>query len=113
MEITPEMDAAQDLELFGPVWSVLTYQTIEEAIHLANNTMYGLSSGVIGKDMPTMLKVAKALQAGTCVVGGSGAYRTSDQPFGGYKMSGLGREGGKYTLEELSQVKCIVLKTSV
>lgn len=113
MEITPEMDAAQDLELFGPVWSVLPYQTVDEAIRLANNTMYGLSSGVIGKDMSVMLKVAKAMQAGTCVVGGSGAYRTSDQPFGGYKMSGLGREGGKYTLEELSQIKCIVLKSTV
>lgn len=112
MEICPEMDAAQDLELFGPVWSILPYQTVEEAIELANHTMYGLSSGVLGKDMSTMLRVAKALQAGTCVVGGSGAYRTSDQPFGGYKMSGLGREGGRYTLEELSQVKCIVLKTS-
>lgn len=111
MEITPAMDAARDLELFGPVWSVLPYRTVEEAVELANQTMYGLSSGVIGRDYPTMLRVARSLQAGTCVVGGSGAYRTSDQPFGGYKMSGLGREGGRYTLEELSQLKCIVLKT--
>lgn len=111
MEIPPEADAARDLELFGPVWSVLTYQTVEEAIELANRTMYGLSSGVLGKDLPTMLRTARALQAGTCVIGGSGAYRTCDQPFGGYKMSGLGREGGRYSLEELSQIKCIVLRT--
>ena len=80
-------------------------------MELANRSMYGLSSGVLGKDMPTMMRVARSLRAGTCVVGGSGAYRTCDQPFGGYKMSGLGREGGRYTLEELSQVKCIVLKS--
>lgn len=110
MELTPEADAARDLELFGPVWSVLAYQTVDEAVKLANRTMYGLSSGVLGKDMSVMLKVARSLQAGSCVIGGSGAYRTNDQPFGGYKMSGLGREGGRYTLEELSQVKCIVLK---
>lgn len=112
MEITPTMDVAQDLELFGPVWSVLPYHAVEEAIDLANHTMYGLSAGVMGGSMAEMLQVALELQAGSCVVGGSGAYRTSDQPFGGYKMSGLGREGGRYTLEELSQVKCIVLKTN-
>lgn len=112
MELPPEADAARDLELFGPVWSVLPYDTVEEAIALANQTMYGLSSGVIGKDFAQMLHVARSVQAGTCVIGGSGAYRTSDQPFGGYKMSGLGREGGRYTLEELSQLKTIVLKTA-
>lgn len=111
MELTAEADAARDLELFGPVWSMLVYQTVDEAVELANRSMYGLSSGVLGKDMPTMMRVARSLRAGTCVVGGSGAYRTCDQPFGGYKMSGLGREGGRYTLEELSQVKCIVLKS--
>jgi succinate-semialdehyde dehydrogenase/glutarate-semialdehyde dehydrogenase len=110
MEITPECDAAQDLELFGPVWSILSFETIEEAIRLANNTMYGLSAGVIGKDIKTMMKVAHTVKAGACVINGSGAYRSSDQPFGGYKMSGLGREGGRYTLEELSQVKTIILK---
>jgi succinate-semialdehyde dehydrogenase/glutarate-semialdehyde dehydrogenase len=112
LDLPPDADAAQDLELFGPVWSILTYHTAEEAVALANHTHYGLSSGVIGGDMPAMLHAALALEAGTCVVGGSGAYRTSDQPFGGYKMSGIGREGGRYTLEELSQVKTIVLKVS-
>jgi succinate-semialdehyde dehydrogenase/glutarate-semialdehyde dehydrogenase len=110
MEITPECDAAQDLELFGPVWSILAFETVEDAIRLVNNTMYGLSAGVIGKDIKIMMRVAHEVKAGACVINGSGAYRSSDQPFGGYKMSGLGREGGKYTLEELSQVKTIILK---
>lgn len=111
LKIHKDVAAAKDLELFGPVWSILTYKTVDEAIELANNTQYGLSSGVIGKDYSQMLYVARNIEAGGCVVGGSGAYRTSDQPFGGYKMSGIGREGGRFTLEELSQIKCIVIKT--
>ena len=110
IEITPDADVATNLELFGPVWSIIGYDTVEQALEIANNTIYGLSSGVIGKDLKTMMRVAASLKAGCCVVNGSGAYRSSDQPFGGYKMSGLGREGGRYTLEELSQVKTIVLK---
>jgi succinate-semialdehyde dehydrogenase/glutarate-semialdehyde dehydrogenase len=110
MEITVDCDAAKDLELFGPVWSILGFDSTEEAIRIANGTMYGLSAGVIGKDLKMMMKVAHSVKAGGCVVNGSGAYRSSDQPFGGYKMSGLGREGGRTTLEEMSQVKTIVLK---
>lgn len=110
MEITPKVDAAHDLEIFGPVWSILCYETVDEAVKFANDTMYGLSAGVIGNDMRTMLDVACKLQAGGCVVNGPGAFRSSDQPFGGYKKSGLGREGGMYTLEEMSQVKTIILK---
>lgn len=60
--------------------------------------------------MRSMLAVAAQLQAGGCVVNGAGAFRSSDQPFGGYKHSGIGREGGRYTLEEMSQVKTIILK---
>jgi succinate-semialdehyde dehydrogenase/glutarate-semialdehyde dehydrogenase len=110
MEIPPSCDVAKNTELFGPVWSILGFDTIEEAVKIANNTIYGLSAGVIGKDIKAMMRVASGIKAGSCVINGSGAFRSSDQPFGGYKMSGLGREGGKYTLEELTQVKTIVLK---
>ena len=110
LEVSSEVDAAHNLELFGPVWSILSYETVDEAVRLANDTVYGLSAGVIGKDMRSMLAVAAQLQAGGCVVNGAGAFRSSDQPFGGYKHSGIGREGGRYTLEEMSQVKTIILK---
>lgn len=110
LEVSSEVDAAHNLELFGPVWSILPYETVDEAVRLANDTVYGLSAGVIGKDMRSMLAVAAQLQAGGCVVNGAGAFRSSDQPFGGYKHSGIGREGGRYTLEEMSQVKTIILK---
>ena len=58
------------------------------------------------------MKVAKGIQAGACIVNGSSLYRSTDEPFGGYKKSGLGKEGGKYTLEEMTRIKTIVLKKS-
>ncbi len=105
-------DAAHDLEIFGPVWTILTYDTLDEAIALANDTIYGLNSGVIGKDMKDLLKIAKAMQAGTCVINGTGNYVRPYSPFGGYKRSGIGRQDAMDSLEEFSQVKTIVFKES-
>lgn len=112
MEATREMDAAQDMEIFGPIFTVIGYDTTDEAIEISNNSKYGLSSGVLGKDLFALMKVAKGMQAGACVINGSSLYRCKDEPFGGYKKSGLGKEGGKYTLEEMSQIKTIVFKKS-
>ena len=110
LDLPADADAARDLELFGPVWSVIGFDALDEAISIANASAYGLSSGVIGHDFHEMLFVARRIQAGACVIGDSGAYRPFDQPFGGYGISGIGREGGIYTLEEMSQLKTIVLK---
>lgn len=110
LEVRPEHDIAQNTEVFGPVWSVIGFDDVDEAIDIANNTKYGLSSGVIGKDIQQMLYVAKSVQAGACILNGSGNYGSLDQPFGGYKQSGLGREGGKYSLEAMSQLKTLIFK---
>lgn len=112
LEASKNMDVAQDMEIFGPVFTIIGYDTTDEAIEIANNSQYGLSSGVLGNDLHELMKVARRMQAGACVVNGASLYRSMDEPFGGYKKSGLGREGGKYTLEEMSQVKAIVLKKS-
>ncbi len=109
-EVQPHMDIARDLEIFGPVWPIIGFDTIEEAIAIANGSSYGLSSGVITCDTGKALRIARAMQAGCCVINGSGLYRSADQPFGGYKMSGLGREGGRFTLQEMSQLKTLVFK---
>lgn len=111
LEVAPDSDIARDTEVFGPVWSIIGFDTVDEAIEIANNTKYGLSSGVFGTDMKNVMKVVRSVKAGGCVVNGSGAYRSSDQAFGGYKMSGLGREGGRSSLEEMSQVKTIVFRS--
>lgn len=110
IDVTPEMDIASDLEIFGPVFPLIPFDTEEEAIRIANNSSYGLSSGLMTQDMNRAFRVGSKLKAGGAVVNGSGGYRHLDQPFGGYKQSGLGREGISISLEEFSHIKVYVVK---
>lgn len=110
IDTPPTADIARDEEIFGPVWTVIGFDTVDEAIAIANDSKYGLSSGVSGKDVRVLMQVAKAMQAGDCVINGSACYRSVDMPFGGFKKSGLGRAGGKFSLEEMSQLKTIIFK---
>ena len=105
------MDIARDMEVFGPVFPIIGFDTFDEAMAIANNTSYGLSSGVMTENIATAMKAARAIQAGTCVINGTGDYRTSYHGFGGYKMSGVGREGALHTLEEFSEIKTVVLRS--
>jgi succinate-semialdehyde dehydrogenase/glutarate-semialdehyde dehydrogenase len=109
-DVTPDMDIAKDMEVFGPVIPIIGFDTLEEAVKIANNTIFGLSGAVMTGDMKKAFRVAKSLQCGTVVVNGSGNYRSMHQHFGGHKMSGLGSEGINYTLEEFTQKKTIALK---
>jgi acyl-CoA reductase-like NAD-dependent aldehyde dehydrogenase len=101
--VTQDMTIAQE-EIFGPVLSIIPYDTEEEAIEIANDTVYGLAAGVSGSDERAR-RVARRLRAGQVRVnkarGGAGA------PFGGYKQSGNGREHGEYGLEEFLEVKAV------
>lgn len=110
IKATPDIDIARDVEVFGPVWTCLPFDTMEEALAIANNTRYGLSSGVMTSSMETALKVANGIEAGACIINGTGNYRLAHQPFGGYKYSGIGREGAVITLEEMTQQKMISFK---
>lgn len=110
VNVTPEMDIASDLEIFGPVFPLIPFDTEEEAVRIANNSIYGLSSGLMTRDMNRAFRVGSKLKAGGAVVNGSGGYRHLDQPFGGYKQSGLGREGISISLEEFSHIKVYVVK---
>ena len=108
--VTLGMDVARDMEIFGPVFPIITFKTDEEAIRIANATSYGLQGGVMGRSMNRAMYVASKLQCGGVVINSSGNYRHLQQPFGGYKMSGLGREGTCVTLEEMTQQKGYILK---
>jgi len=108
--VNKEMDVAKDMEIFGPVFPIIGFDTVEEAIEIANQSCYGLSSGVLTKSMDIAMKVANEIEAGTCVIGGSGNYRSAHMPFGGCKMTGIGREGVTVTLSEYTQVKNVALK---
>ena len=109
-DVTPEMDIASNMEVFGPVFPLIPFDTEEQAIAYANNSVYGLSSGLMTADMNRAFRVGSKLQAGAAVVNGSGGYRHLDQPFGGYKQSGIGREGISISLEEFSYIKVFVMK---
>jgi len=104
VDVVPEMTIAQE-EIFGPVISVLTYDTEEEAVAIANGTIYGLAGGVWSADPDRALRVARRIRAGQVDV--NGARFNPRAPFGGYKQSGVGREFGVHGLEEFLQVKAI------
>ena len=109
-DVPKDSDVATDEEIFGPVFPVIGFETLEEAIAIANNSCYGLSAGILTKDMKKAMAFALAVDSGACVVGGNGNYRLTQQPFNGHKMSGFGSEGTMYTLHEMVKVKTIVLK---
>ncbi|WP_298718438.1 aldehyde dehydrogenase family protein [uncultured Oceanisphaera sp.] len=104
-DVTQEMSIARE-EIFGPVLCMLAYDNIEQAIEMANDSVYGLSSGVYAKDKVSALKIARRLQAGQCYIQGS--YFNMNAPFGGYKQSGNGREWGKEALHEYVETKAII-----
>ena len=108
--VTRDMEVAKDMEIFGPVISVIGFDTVEEAIEIANQSSYGLCGSVITADYSLGMKVADRLECGGAVVNGASFYRSFEMPFGGWKHSGIGNEGVATTLAEMSRLKTIVLK---
>jgi aldehyde dehydrogenase (NAD+) len=93
-------------EIFGPVLVVLTHEGDDDAVRIANNSIYGLSGAVISSSADHARQVANRLRTGTVSVNG-GVYYGADVPFGGYKQSGVGREMGVAGFEEYLEVKSI------
>lgn len=105
-DVNNKMTIAQE-EIFGPVIVMIPYDTIDEAIDIANDSKYGLSSGVWAGDREQALKIARRIRAGQCYVnGGDFNY---DAPLGGYKQSGNGREWGDFGIHEFYEIKSIQL----
>jgi acyl-CoA reductase-like NAD-dependent aldehyde dehydrogenase len=104
--VDPQMTIAQE-EIFGPVLSILTYKDEDDAVRIANGTVYGLAAAVWSKDAARAQRVARRLRAGQVDVNG-GAFNI-EAPFGGFKQSGHGREFGRYGLEEFLEVKSLQL----
>lgn len=102
--VTNDMTIARE-EIFGPVLVVIPYEDEDDAIRIANDTPYGLAAYVQGSDERAR-KVARRLRAGNVHI--NGAFGGMGTPFGGYKQSGLGREGGKFGLEEFLEVKAAI-----
>jgi acyl-CoA reductase-like NAD-dependent aldehyde dehydrogenase len=109
-DVPPSAGVARDDEVFGPVFTLVTVDDDEQAVRVANASMYGLMGSVFSADVARALAVADRLETGGVVVNGTGNYRPPFIPFGGVKMSGYGREGLGYTLEEMSQLRFTVIR---
>lgn len=92
-------------EIFGPVLTMIPFDTEEEAVEIANDTPYGLAAYVQSGNVERIKRVSKQLRAGMVRI--NGASHAADAPFGGYKQSGIGREGGHWGLEDFLEVKAI------
>lgn len=106
--VTDNMRIAKE-EIFGPVQSILKFDTMEEVIERANKTMYGLAAGVLTNNIEKAIIFAKSVEAGSVWVNTYDAI-TPQTPFGGYKMSGIGRELGEEGLKEYLETKTISIK---
>ena len=103
-DVKPGMTIERE-EIFGPVLSIIPYETEDEAIRIANDTVYGLSGGVWSRDLARAERVARRMRTGMVDING-GAFNPT-QPFGGYKQSGNGRELGAHGLAEFTEIKSI------
>ena len=108
--VTPDMEVAKDMEIFGPVISVIGFDDLEEAVKIANSSSYGLSGSIITKDISKAIKVSEKMECGGFVINGASFFRSFEQPFGGWKYSGIGNEGIMTTLKEMSRMKTVILK---
>jgi len=93
-------------EIFGPVLSIITYKTEEEAVRIANDTIYGLQAYISTPDLAKANRVAAQLQAGTIYI--NGLHDQGNAPFGGFKQSGIGREFGTFGLREYLEPKTVM-----
>ncbi|XP_068954555.1 retinaldehyde dehydrogenase 3 isoform X2 [Petaurus breviceps papuanus] len=107
-EVTDNMRIAKE-EIFGPVQPIMKFKNIEEVIRRANNIEYGLTAAVFTKNLDKALKLASALESGTVWINCYNALY-AQAPFGGFKMSGNGRELGEYALAEYTEVKTVTIK---
>lgn len=106
--VAPDMDLVEN-ETFGPVAPIIRVKNIDEAIEVANDTEYGLQAGVFTADYASAMMCAQEIEAGTVFINKQSTFRTDNMPFGGFKNSGIGKEGIKYAVDEMTKTKLIGL----
>jgi acyl-CoA reductase-like NAD-dependent aldehyde dehydrogenase len=107
--VTPAMTVYAE-ESFGPVVTVVRVRGVEEAVRVANDTEYGLSAAVFGRDVRRALEVARRIQAGICHVNGPTVGDEAQMPFGGMKASGHGRFGGRAAIAEFTDLRWLTIE---
>ena len=105
---TPDMRVCRE-ELFGPAVSEMSVSSIDEAIRLANDTEFGLSAGLFTKDIDAAMRFAREVDSGNIHINWGPLWRTDAMPYGGMKGSGMGKEGPKYAIEEMTEMKSVVI----
>jgi len=108
-KVTPGMKVF-DKEVFGPLVAVTTYDTFEEAIKLLNSSKYAINAGVYTSDLAKAMKAAREIRAGAVLINDVPSFRVDHMPYGGVKESGLGREGVRYAIEEMTELKLVIFK---
>ena len=107
-DVTPAMKVIS-AEVFAPVFSIIPYDTIEDAVRAVNDTRYGLQAGVFTRSIAIANYCAEHLEVGGVIIGDGATFRMDNMPYGGVKDSGIGREGPAYAIRELTEEKLIVL----
>ncbi len=107
-DVKPEMKVSRS-ELFGPAVALTPAQTIDEAIAMANDTNYGLSAGVFTQNLDWAMRFAKEVDSGNIHINWGPQWRVDLMPYGGLKESGFGKEGPKYAVQEMTELKMIVM----
>ncbi|MGD1019036.1 MAG: aldehyde dehydrogenase family protein [Verrucomicrobiia bacterium] len=110
-DVKPEMRISCE-ELFGPVVAFTAFQDVEEALSLANDSRFGLSAGVFTEGLDTAMKFARELQTGNIHINWGPQWRADLMPYGGLKNSGFGKEGPRYAVEEMMDLKMVVFHLS-
>jgi acyl-CoA reductase-like NAD-dependent aldehyde dehydrogenase len=106
-DVKPQMRISCE-ELFGPAVAVTPVESIDEAISLVNDSKYGLGAGVFTSNIDTAWRFAREVQTGTIEINWTPLWRADLMPYGGFKSSGIGREGPRYAIEEMTELKTVV-----
>lgn len=103
-----EMELVQN-ETFGPISPIIRVKDLDEAIRVSNNTPYGLQAGVFTGSIEQAKKAVQGIEAGSVLINKQPTFRTDNMPFGGFKLSGIGKEGVKYAVEDMTRCKLVVI----
>jgi acyl-CoA reductase-like NAD-dependent aldehyde dehydrogenase len=101
---------AWEREIFGPVLGLRTFESLDEAIELANATDYGLQAGIFTRDLATAVVASERLEFGGVTINEAPTFRVDQMPYGGTKESGNTREGPHYTVREMTEERMVVIK---
>jgi glyceraldehyde-3-phosphate dehydrogenase (NADP+) len=111
VDVDPAMRISCD-ELFGPAVGVTRFDSLEEAIALANDTIYGLAAGIFTESVTWAMDFVRKVDSGNLMVNWGPGWRADLMPYGGLKDSGIGKEGPKYAIKEMTEMKTVVFHLS-